>query len=66
MKDIREESPWYLIIDDKGYEIGDWEDTLLELEVRVKDNPGKQIILLSKKEYSVRYTKRGKNSKKEK
>ena len=66
MKDIREEGPWYLIIDDKGYEIGDWEDTLLELEVRVKDNPGKQIILLSKKEYSVRYTKRGKNSKKEK
>ena len=66
MKDIREESPWYLIIDNKGYEIGDWEDTLLELEVRVKDNPGKQIILLSKKEYSVRYTKRGKNSKKEK
>ena len=62
MKDIREEGPWYLVIDDKGYEIGDWEDTLLELEVRVKDNPGKQVILISKKEYSTRYTKRGKKS----
>ena len=57
MKDIREESPWYLIIDNKGYEIGDWEDTLLELEVRRKDNPGKPIVVLSKKEWGNRIVK---------
>ena len=54
MKDIREESPWYIVIDNKGYEIGDWGDTLLEVEVRRKDNPGKPIVVLSKKEWGNR------------
>jgi len=57
MKDIREESPWYIVIDNKGYEIGDWEDTLLEVEVRRKDNPGKPIVVLSKKEWGNRIVK---------
>ena len=64
-RDIREVvDTWYIIEEDKGYEIGDWDETLLEVERRVKDNPGKQIIVLSKKEYSVWYTKRGKRSNK--
>ena len=64
-RDIREVvDTWYIVIEDKGYEIGDWDETLLEVERRVKDNPGKQIIVLSSKEYSVWYTKRGKRSNK--
>ena len=62
-RDIREViDTWYIVMEDKGYEIGDWDDTLLEVERRVKDNPGKQITVLSEKEYKTRYTKRGKNS----
>ena len=62
MRDIREViDTWYIVEEGKGYEIGDWDDTLLELERRVKDNPGKSIVTMSEKEYLVRYTKEDKS-----
>ena len=64
-RDIREViDTWYIVEEGRGYEIGDWDETLLEVERRVKDNPGKQITVLSEKEYLSRYTKRGKRSNK--
>ena len=64
-RDIREViDTWYIVVEGKGYEIGDWDETLLEVERRVKDNPGKQIIVISEKEYLYGYTKRGKRSNK--
>ena len=67
MRDIREVVDiWYIVIEGKGYKIGEWDETLLEAEVRVKDNPGKQVVVMSEKEWNNYYTKRGKNSKKEK
>ena len=65
MRDIREVVDiWYIVIEGKGYKIGEWDETLLEAEVRVKDNPGKQVVVMSEKEWNNYYTKRGKNSKK--
>ena len=58
----KEVDTWYIIVEEEGYKIGDWEETLLEAERRKKDNPGKQIIVLSEKEWNTRYTKRGKKS----
>ena len=67
MRDIREVVDiWYIVIEGKGYKIGGWDETLLEAEVRVKDNPGKQVVVMSEKEWNNYYTKRGKNSKKSK
>lgn len=66
-RDIREVVDiWYIVIEGKGYKIGEWDETLLEAEVRVKDNPGKQVVVMSEKEWNNYYTKRGKNSKKQK
>ena len=67
MRDIREVVDiWYIVIEGKGYKIGEWDETLLEVEVRIKDNPGKQVVVMSEKEWNNYYTKRGKNSKKSK
>ena len=64
-RDIREVvDTWYIIEEDKGYAIGDWDETLLEVERRIRDNPGKQIIVLSEKEWKNSHTKRGKKSNK--
>ena len=57
-RDIREViDTWYIVMEDKGYEIGDWDETLLELERRVKDNPGKSIVTMSEKEWKTRNQK---------
>ena len=61
MRDIREViDTWYIVVEGKGYEIGDWDDTLLEVERRVKDNPGKSIVTMSEKEWRTRNQKEDK------
>ena len=66
MKDIRTEvKSWYVIDDNEHLKMGLFSDALAVMEARARNNSGKQLILMSDKEYSTyrnRKTKRGKKS----
>lgn len=65
MKDIREAMSWYVLDGDEHLKMGSFSDALALMEARARNNNGKQLILMSDKEYSTyknRKTKRGKKS----
>ena len=65
MKDIREAMSWYVLDGDEHLKMGSFSDALALMEARARNNNGKQLILMSNKEYSTyknRKTKRGKKS----
>lgn len=65
MKDIRTAMKWYVIDGDEHLKIGSFDDALALMETRSRQNPPRQLIMMSDKEYgtwSKRKTKRGKNS----
>ena len=65
MKDIRTAMKWYVIDGDQHLKIGPFDDALALMETRSRQNPPRQLIMMSDKEYgnwSKRKTKRGKNS----
>ena len=65
MKDIREAMSWYVLDGNEHLKMGSFSDALALMEARARNNNGKQLILMSDKEYSTyknRKTKRGKKS----
>jgi hypothetical protein len=66
MKDIRTEvKSWYVIDGNEHLKMGSFSDALAVMEARARNSSGKQLILMSDKEYSTyrnRKTKRGKKS----
>jgi len=65
MKDIRTAFKWYVIDGDEHLRMGTFNDALKLMEIRARQNPPRQLIMMSDKEYSTwskRKTKRGKNS----
>lgn len=66
MKDIRTEiKNWYVIDGDEHLKMGSFQDAVALMDIRARNTPGKQLIMMSDKEYSIyknRKTKRGKNS----
>ena len=65
-KDIRTEvKNWYVIDGNEHLRMGSFSDALAVMEARAHNTPGRQLILMSDKEYSTyrnRKTKRGKKS----
>ena len=64
-RDIRTSFMWYVIDGDEHLKIGSFHDALATMEARARSSKGKQLILMSDKEYSTykdRKTKRGKKS----
>ena len=66
MKDIRTEvKSWYVIDGNEHLKMGSFSDALAVMDARARNTPGRQLILMSDKEYSTyknRKRKRGKNS----
>ena len=66
MKDIRTEiKNWYVIDGDEHLKMGSFSDALAVMDARARNTPGRQLIMMSDKEYSTyknRKRKRGKNS----
>ena len=65
MKDIREVMSWYVLDGNEHLKMGSFSDALALMEARARNNAGRQLILMSDKEYSTyknRKTKRGKRS----
>ena len=66
MKDIRTEvKNWYVLDGNEHLKMGSFSDALAVMEARARNNSGRQLILMSDKEYSTyrnRKTKRGKKS----
>ena len=66
MKDIRTEvKSWYVIDNNEHLKMGSFSDAVALMEARAHNTPGRQLILMSDKEYSIyrnRKTKRGKKS----
>ena len=66
MKDIRTEvKNWYVIDGNEHLRMGSFSDALAVMEARARNSSGRQLILMSDKEYSTyrnRKTKRGKKS----
>jgi len=66
MKDIRTEvKSWYVIDGDEHLKMGSFSDALAVMDARAHNTPGRQLIMMSDKEYSTyknRKRKRGKNS----
>ena len=65
MKDIRTAVSWYVLDGNEHLKMGSFSDALAVMEARARNNSGKQLILMSDKEYSTykdRKTKRGKRS----
>ena len=66
MKDIKKAfDSWYVLDGDEHLKMGSFNDALAVMEARERNNAGKQLILMSDKEYSTyrnRKTKRGKKS----
>ena len=66
MKDIRTEvKSWYVIDNNEHLKMGSFSDAVALMEARAHNTPGRQLILMSDKEYSTyrnRKTKRGKKS----
>ena len=64
-KDIRKAFMWYVLDGDEHLKMGSFSDALAVMEARARNNAGRQLILMSDKEYSTyrnRKTKRGKRS----
>lgn len=64
-KDIRKAFMWYVLDGNEHLKFGSFHDALAIMEARARNNKGKQLILMSDKEYSTykdRKTKRGKKS----
>jgi len=64
-KDIRKAFMWYVIDGNEHLKMGSFDDALAVMEARARNSKGKQLILMSDKEYSTykdRKTKRGKKS----
>ena len=56
---------WYVIDGNEHLKMGSFSDALALMEARARNNKGKQLIMMSDKEYSTyrnRKTKRGKKS----
>jgi len=65
MKDIRTAFEWYVIDGDEHLKMSSFSDAVKLMEVRSRQNPPRQLIMMSDKEYSTwgkRKRKRGKNS----
>lgn len=65
MKDIRKAMSWYVLDGNEHLKMGSFSDALALMEARARNNAGRQLILMSDKEYSTyknRKTKRGKRS----
>ena len=66
MKDIRTEvKSWYVIDGNEHLKMGSFQDAVALMNIRARNTPGKQLIMMSDKEYSTyknRKRKRGKNS----
>ncbi len=65
MKDIRTAFMWYVIDGDEHLKMNSFSDAVELMETRSRQNPPRQLIMMSDKEYltwSKRKTKRGKNS----
>jgi hypothetical protein len=66
MKDIRTEiKNWYVIDGNEHLKMGSFQDAVALMNIRARNTPGKQLIMMSDKEYSTyrnRKTKRGKKS----
>ena len=66
MKDIRTEvKNWYVLDGNEHLRMGSFSDALAVMEARARNSSGRQLILMSDKEYSTyrnRKTKRGKKS----
>ena len=65
MRDIRKAFSWYVIDGDEHLKMGSFSDALAVMEARARNSSGRQLILMSDKEYSTyrnRKTKRGKKS----
>ena len=66
MKDIRTEiKSWYVIDGDEHLKMGSFQDAVTLMDIRARNTPGRQLIMMSDKEYSTykdRKRKRGKNS----
>lgn len=64
-RDIRHAFMWYVIDGDEHLKMGSFSDALAVMEARARNSSGRQLILMSDKEYSTykdRKTKRGKKS----
>jgi len=56
---------WYVIDDKEHIKMNSFSDAVALMEARSRQNPPRQLIMMSDKEYSTwgkRKTKRGKNS----
>ena len=56
---------WYVIDGDEHLKMGSFSDAVVLMETRSRQNPPRQLIMMSDKEYSTwskRKRKRGKNS----
>ena len=66
MKDIRTEvKSWYVIDGNEHLKMGSFQDAVALMNIRARNTPGRQLIMMSDKEYSTyknRKRKRGKNS----
>ena len=65
MKDIRTALMWYVIDGDEHLKMGSFSDAVVLMETRSRQNPPRQLIMMSDKVYSTwskRKRKRGKNS----
>ena len=65
MKDIRTAVGWYVIDGDEHLKMGSFQDAVALMDIRARNTPGRQLIMMSDKEYSTyrnRKTKRGKRS----